>query len=123
LNWTDHRKTYRAFRCVLHALRDHLSPKDAAYLGNQLPLLIRGFYFDRWNPTMKPVLLRNGTDFLSVVSEYIDREEETSADAEIVSRAVFRLLERKATEGEIEDLRNVIPAGVLDLWPPTLRAA
>src|SRR5215831_3775077 len=92
LNWTDHRKAYRAFRCVLHALRDHLSPTDAAYVGNQLPLLIRGFYFDHWDPMEKPGPVRNGTDFISVVSEYIAREEENSADAEIVSRAVFRLL-------------------------------
>ena len=42
LNWTDRRQTYGAFRCVLHALRDHLSLKDAVYVGEQLPMLIRG---------------------------------------------------------------------------------
>ena len=40
-----------------------------------------------------------------------------------VTRAVFRLLDRKATDGEIEDLQHVMPAVFLDLWPSTLRAA
>jgi uncharacterized protein (DUF2267 family) len=42
---------------------------------------------------------------------------------EKVIRAVFRLLDRKATEGEIQDIRRVLPSGMQDLWPPALRAA
>src|SRR5207244_10803937 len=51
LNWSDRRKTYVVFRCVLHALRDHLSVRDAVYVGEQLPMLIRGAYYEHWEPS------------------------------------------------------------------------
>ena len=42
----DRKATYVALRSVLHALRDHLSVEEAADLGAQLPLLIRGIYYE-----------------------------------------------------------------------------
>ena len=123
LNWSDHRKTYLAFRCVLHAVRDHLAIEDAVYVGEQLPMLIRGFYFEHWDPSGKPLPLRTPNDFFDVLSLYMSRDLESTSDADAVARAVFRLLDRKATDGEIEDLQHVMPPAFLDLWPPTLRAA
>ena len=123
MNCTDRRKTYLAFRCVLHAVRDHLPVKDAIYVGEQLPMLIRGFYFERWDPARKPLPLPSRKDFLSVLSAYMARDGESSSDAEAMTRAVFRLLDRKATDGEIEDLQHVMPSALVELWPPTLRAA
>jgi len=122
LNSGDHRKTYQILRSVMHALRDHLPLEDAIYLGEQLPMLIRGMYFEHWNVTGKPLPLRSRNDFFTVVSHYMARDGETS-NAETGTRAVFRLLDRKATDGEIPDLHHVIPGILLDLWPPTLRAA
>jgi uncharacterized protein (DUF2267 family) len=123
LNWTDHRKTYRSFRCVLHAIRDHLSPENAISLGSQLPMLIRGFYFDHWVLSGKPIPFRNEDSFLSIVADYMSRDGNDASDAETVSRAVFRLLQRKGIEGEIEDIHNIMPSALADLWSPTARAA
>jgi uncharacterized protein (DUF2267 family) len=122
LNSADHRNTYLTLRSVLHALRDHLPIGEAIYVGEQLPMLIRGMYFEHWNLPGKPLPLRSRNDFFTAVSHYMAREGETS-NAEAGTRAVFRLLDRKATEGEIEDLQHVIPLILLDLWPPRLRAA
>jgi uncharacterized protein (DUF2267 family) len=124
LNWSDHRKTYLSFRSVLHALRDHMAVNDAVRFGQALPMLIRGVYFDSWDPRDKPLSVRTRTDFLSVLSSYMLRDDDSAkANAEIVARAVFRLLNRKVVEGEIEDVQYLLPNAVLDLWPPTLRAA
>ena len=123
LNSTDHRKTYLVFRSVLHALRDHLSAGDAIYFGEQLPMLIRGLYFENWDPQGKPLPLRSRNDFFSAVAQNMARDGENASNAENSARAVFRLLDRKATDGEIEDIQPVIPPILLDLWPPTLRAA
>jgi uncharacterized protein (DUF2267 family) len=123
LNWSDHRKTYLAFRCVLHAVRDHLPTNEAIRFGEQLPMLIRGFYFDQWDPTAKPKSLRTRNEFLSALSNYMIRDGDSTSNAEVVARAVFRLLDRKITDGEIEDIHEMLPVPVLDLWPPTLRAA
>jgi uncharacterized protein (DUF2267 family) len=124
LNWSDHRKTYLAFRAVLHALRDHMAVQDAVRFGQALPMLIRGFYFDSWDPRDKSLPVRTRADFLSVLSSYMLREDDSAkTSAEIVARAVFRLLNRKVVDGEIEDVQYLLPPAVLDLWPPTLRAA
>ena len=123
LNWSDRRKTYVVFRCVLHALRDHLSVGDAIYVGEQLPMLIRGAYFEHWDPTGKPRPLRSSDEFYSALAGSLARDGESRASAEIVTRAVFRLLDRKATDGEIADLQGILPPAVTDLWPPALRAA
>ena len=123
LNWSDHRKTYLAFRCVLHAVRDHLPMNEAVRLGEQLPMLIRGFYFDQWDPAAKPTSLRTRNEFLAALSSYMVRDGDTTSNAEVVARAVFRLLDRKITDGEIEDIQKLLPGAVLDLWPLTLRAA
>jgi uncharacterized protein (DUF2267 family) len=126
LNSSDHRKTYLTFRSVLHALRDHLSDSDAIYVGEQLPMLIRGLYFEHWDPEGKPLPLRNRNDFFRIVAQYMARDGDSSSsasNAETASRAVFRLLDRKANDGEIEDVQPVMPPILLDLWPPSLRAA
>ena len=122
LNSADHRNTYLTLRSVLHALRDHLPIGEAIYVGEQLPMLIRGMYFEHWNLTGMPLPLRSRNDFFTAVSHDMAREGETS-NAEAGIRAVLRLLDRKATHGEIEDLHHVIPLILLDLWPPRLRAA
>jgi uncharacterized protein (DUF2267 family) len=104
-------------------LRDHLTEDEALYLGEQLPMLIRGLYFEHWDPHGKPLPLRNRNDFFAILSTYMAREGDSTSNAETVARAVFRLLDRKATEGEIEDVQQVVPPALLDLWPPRLRAA
>ena len=123
LNSSDNRKTFLAFRSVLHALRDHLPEDDAVYLGEQLPMLLRGLYFEHWDPHGKPLPLRSRNDFFAVLSSYMARDGENTSDAEAVTRAVFRLLDRKATDGEMNDIQHVIPPVLLDLWSPRLRAA
>src|SRR5262245_15791809 len=101
LNWSDHRRTYLAFRCVLHSVRDHLSFNDAIAFAEEMPLLIKGFYFDHW--AGKPLPLSSEAAFLSQVSQSMSRELNESVNAEAVTRAVFRLLDKKVTDGEIHD--------------------
>lgn len=51
LGWQDRHKAYRALRATLHALRDRLTVEETAHLGAQLPMLIRGFYYEGWDPS------------------------------------------------------------------------
>lgn len=37
---------YAALRGTLHALRDRLPLEETAHLGAQLPMLVRGFYYE-----------------------------------------------------------------------------
>ena len=123
LNWTDYRKSYAALRFVLQGMRDHLPVEDAIHFGNQLPTLIRGFYFENWDLQGKPLPWNSREDLLAGIVTYFGQTDESQASAEAIVRAVFRLLERKATEGEIENLDHFLPPDLRELWPPTVRAA
>ena len=115
LAWKDRHKAYHALRTVLHTLRDRLPPDEAVHLGAQLPMLVRGFYYEGWHPANKPVKERTRDEFLVHVSDAFLFD--TEADVFAITRAVFKVLAEHVTAGEIEDVKHVLPAGVRDLWP------
>src|SRR3954468_2699243 len=111
----DRHRAYQALRATLHALRDRLTIEEVAHFGAQLPMLIRGFYYEGWDPTGKPVRERHLEDFLVRVDSAFTPAD--AVDGEQVARAVFALLARKVSEGEIEDVRHVLPSEIRKLWP------
>jgi uncharacterized protein (DUF2267 family) len=115
LGWQDKRKAYLALRVTLHALRDRLTIEEVAQLGAQLPMLIRGFYYEGWDPTGKPLKERHKEQFLARIEQQFRGDE--SIDPERVARAVFTVLANRISEGEIEDVKHVLPAEMRDLWP------
>jgi uncharacterized protein (DUF2267 family) len=74
-------------------------------------MLIRGFYFEGWDPSGKPVKERHRNEFLARIERELERYE---ADPEVVARAVFLVLTNHISEGEIKD---VLPREIRDLWP------
>jgi uncharacterized protein (DUF2267 family) len=115
LGWHDKHKAYLALRVTLHALRDRLIIEEVAQLAAQLPMLVRGFYYEGWDPTGKPIKERRKESFLARIEGYFSDDE--SVDPEQVARAVFAVLEHRVTEGEIEDLKHILPAELRELWP------
>lgn len=116
LDWNDMQATLLALRSVLHALRDRLPPNEAVQLAAQLPLLIKGVYFDGWHPAATPLKTRTRGDFLELVRQPLLRGV-PEADAERVTRAVFTLLAEHVSAGEIQDIRGLLPAELVALWP------
>jgi uncharacterized protein (DUF2267 family) len=115
LGWQDKHKAYLALRATLHALRDRLTVEEVAQLGAQLPMLIRGFYYEGWDPTGKPLKDRHKEEFLARTEEQF--RGDNLIDPEQVARAVFTVLADRVTEGEIEDVKHILPAEIQDLWP------
>jgi uncharacterized protein (DUF2267 family) len=115
LDWHDRHSAYLALRVTLHALRDRLTVEEVAQLAAQLPMLIRGFYYEAWDPTGKPLKVRRKEEFLAYIEGYFSGDE--SVDPEQVAHAVFTVLSNRVTEGEIEDVKHVLPAELRELWP------
>lgn len=117
LGWHDDRRAYQALRVVLHSLRDRLTIEEAVQLGAQLPTLVRGLYYEGWIPRKKPFRDENKYGFLSEVQRNFGTRHTDNIDSIHVSRAVFRLLNKKVSEGEIDDVRSSLPKAIRDLWP------
>ena len=115
LHREDRRKAYLALRATLHALRDRLTVEEVAQLGAQLPMLIRGFYYEGWDPTGKPLRIRDKEEFLGLVAEEFRTDD--TLNPELIARAVFKVLANRITAGEIEDVKHVMPAAIRELWP------
>jgi uncharacterized protein (DUF2267 family) len=114
LGWDDHQKCYHALRAVLHALRDPLPVNHAAALAAQLPMLIRGIYYDGWNPAHVPVKERKKTEFLAHIRAAF--RDAPTFDAEEVTRVVLRVLANHVSQGEVENVKLTLPHEIRDLW-------
>lgn len=113
--WEDRHRAYMALRAALHALRDRLTVEDAAHLAAQLPMLVRGFYYEGWEPSQKPEKIKTKENFLAHVAELMPADPEH--DSERVVRAVFELLFRRISKGEVQHIKASLPKEIRDLWP------
>lgn len=117
----DRKIAYRALGAALHALRDRLSVEEAADLAAQLPLLVRGVFFDGWRPVGKPDKVRTLDEFLSRISSEL--HDLRPVNAEIAARAVFRTIGLHVSPGEVAQVRAQLPEPIRRLWPEKAGAA
>lgn len=115
LGWDDKQKAYHALRAVLHALRDRLSVDCSAHLAAQLPMLIRGFYYEGWHPAKTPNEEHTQDQFLTHVTEAFLFD--VDAHSKTIAQAVFKVLANHVSEGEIDKVKQALPAGIRSLWP------
>jgi uncharacterized protein (DUF2267 family) len=118
--WRDRHRAYSALRVVLHALRDHLTVDEAVALGAQLPMLVRGFYYEGWKPADKPLKQRKQEAFVSQIAEGL---RDPDIDADLVARAVFQVLTDHLTIGEVEGIKHCLPKEIRELWSETRQTA
>jgi len=88
--------------------------EQAAALGAQLPMLIRGFYYEGWHPAGTPVKERKREDFLAYIAAAF--RGEPSIDAEDIARAVFQVIAKHVTPGEIKHVKIALPGEIRSLW-------
>lgn len=107
LGGEDRQYAYRALRAVLHALRDRLTVDVAAKLAAQLPTLIRGVYYEDWDPSRTPLPIHDVASFLDHVAEEGHMAGET--EASLAVSAVVRVLRAHVSAGEIDGVLAVLP--------------
>ncbi len=111
---TDEQEAYVVLRGVLHQLRDRLTPQEAIDLGAQLPLIIRGVWYEGWTPSRLPEKVRTQERFFEELAE---RLRPHPIDVERATRDVFSLLSQHCDPGEIKDVVAQLPSGLKALWP------
>jgi len=110
LGTDDHRYAYRVLRAVLHAVRDRLTVDETAQLAAQLPELIRGIYYEGWDPSQTPASYHDSRPFLDRIAQeaLLAGESEASYAAE----AVMDVVRHHISTGEFEQVLHMLPAPV-----------
>lgn len=110
----DRQLAWKVLSTVLHKLRDRLSVEAAAHLGAQLPLLVRGVYYDQYRPAQQPSGCDRIEDFVAEVAEWLS--DARAVDPKAATRAVFFVLLRHLDPGQIAQVQGVLPASIRDFW-------
>jgi uncharacterized protein (DUF2267 family) len=111
----DRQSSFNALRAALHAIRDRIGADNAVHLGAQLPMLLRGAYYEGWRPATTPTRERHLEDFVDHVAAGLPRNDRTNpAEA---ARACLAVMGRCLDGGELRKLRGILPHEVLNLLP------
>ena len=115
LDWSSDRDTLRLLRVTLHQIRDRIHVNEAAQLSAQLPLLIRGMFFEGWQPHLGPPPGRRAADLVNAIEHHVGDVVEYRGQQDIVT--VFKLLNSRISVGEVNDIRANLPEDIRALWP------
>lgn len=117
LHAQDRKEAFTALRSVLHALRDRLPVATVAGLGAQLPMLVRGLFYEGWHPALdgRPASsIHTEEEFFALVDRELMRHPNVPTDAAV--RAVFQVIARHLDPSETEKVIHVLPRRIQALW-------
>ena len=115
LRLDDRRIALHVLRAVLHTLRNRLPIEVMANLSAQLPLLIRGLFFENWEPQAKPVHHQRLDDFAGALDVEL-RGLVEDIDVEDAVSSGFAVLGAHVSLGEWRKIGKVLPGELADLW-------
>lgn len=110
----DKHVAWKVLSVVLQKLRDRLPLPLAAHLGAQLPLMVRGVYYDQFEPGRLPAERKTREGFIHEVHEALSDTRPVNPDHAI--RCVFGVLGRHVSEGQVRKICDALPHGMRQLW-------
>lgn len=110
----DRRMAYRVTRSWLHTLRDRLPVPIAAHVAAQLPELLRGVFYEGWNPSKVPV--KYGRD--EYVARFARDAQIHNTEVPAAARLVTSAMRRHMSAGAIDEALGVLPRDIGDLIAP-----
>jgi uncharacterized protein (DUF2267 family) len=112
----DRQVAWHTLGAVLRTLRDRIPMGLSAHLGSQLPLLVRGLYYDQWEPEKQPDKSRSLDEFLDRVNKQL--ENIRPVNVQEGTRAVLHVLSRNLDRGQTVKVRDALPDEIRrSLWP------
>lgn len=103
----DRQVAWKALSTVLHKLRDRLPIGLAAHLGAELPLLVRGVYYDQFEPAKLPNDCDTPEQFVAEVAKWLG--DTRTVDPDLATRAVFGVLSRYVAPGQLDKVCQALP--------------
>jgi uncharacterized protein (DUF2267 family) len=122
----DPRQACSLLRAVLHAVRDRLTPEEAAHFASQLPMIVRGFYFEGWRPALAPNDFATADEFHQHVRSSLGGprppEQPAGLDVQHASRTVLEFLADRVDAGELRHVTAQLPEEIAHLFPDAVVA-
>lgn len=109
----DRQLAWKVLSVVLHKLRDRIPIELSSHLGAELPLLVRGVYYDQYEPTLQPTDY-DLDEFVEEVSEWL--ADIRPVDSKDAIQAVFAVLSRHIPSGQINKVQNALPQDLRAFW-------
>lgn len=119
-NPEDRGHAERVTMAVFHTLRDVITPEESMHLISQLPLYLKAAYAENWKISQEPKRIRTIEEFLADLREHRGRTAARDLGNDDTARqkasAVFRMLKKYVSEGEISHVKVQLPPPLLELW-------
>lgn len=100
-----------ALKATIHEIRDHLPIDLTAHLSDQLPIIIRGLFFEGWDPHKTSTKDRKLENFLDTIYHQVSPNY-PSINIEKYILAVFYTLSLQVSEGIIYKILQVLPHSI-----------
>lgn len=109
-------EAYHALRGVLFALRDRMPVQEVFQLSAQLPVHIRGLFFEGYNLKDKPVKMKADAFLKRIMGEM---PPNCTTESTVIFKGVLQVLYNHITEGELADIYATLPQDIKALWDDT----
>jgi uncharacterized protein (DUF2267 family) len=103
---------FQILRAFLHLLRDHLPTDELAQLAAQLPMLIRGVFYEGWDPSHS---LQHERDVEAFLDRFVRDSGIRPMDSLDAVKAVSNVLKRHVSDGEYSQVVQSLPAHLREL--------
>ena len=115
----DRKLAYRVTRSWLHTLRDRLPVTVAAHLAAQLPELLRGVFYEGWNPSKVPAKY----DRDEYIARFARNAQIHNTEVQKAGQLVTSAMRRHLSDGVVNEAFGVLPADIRELIEPAAAAA
>lgn len=119
----DPAKAARILTAILHALRELLTPEESVQLIAQLPMFLKAVYVNGWSLKKQKHKVKKLNEFIALVRAKVGSSGDVDFDysddvAEQYIDATLIYLRKYVSEGEMEDIRGILPKDLKSLIPP-----
>ncbi|MFA6235946.1 MAG: DUF2267 domain-containing protein [Bacteriovorax sp.] len=107
LDWMSADSVYHLLRAVLHTIRDQLNTDEVAHFASQLPLLLRGTFYECWDPQDVNPRGMSKYEFMDSVRFHIGRVNRpfiNSINLEVGVTLTLRVIFNHVSPGEMNDV-------------------
>jgi uncharacterized protein (DUF2267 family) len=109
----DRQVAWHILGAVLRTMRDRLPADLAAHLAAQLPLVVRGAYYDQYEPSAAANKTRSADEFLSKIADEL--KSTRPVDSKDALRVVCSVLARHVDDGQIRKVLAALPQEIREV--------